>query len=105
MGDHEGTLKIDFDDFSMKTNLILKCFGGTFGTLKIDEKSFLNTLLGFTPYWDCKPADAIHADSPGVYTSDKIVNLKIINKIQSKTDDIDGSIVNGIQEPIILVVF
>ena len=52
MGDHERTLQIendDFDDFTMKTKLISTRFPGTIGTLRFDEKSFLNTLLGFTP--------------------------------------------------------
>ena len=34
MSDHEGTLQIEKDDISMKTKLILKRFGGTFGTLR-----------------------------------------------------------------------
>ena len=63
MGDHEGTLKIENNDISMKTKLILTRFGGSFGTL-----SLLKKLLGFTPFWDYKPTIAIHADSPGVYT-------------------------------------
>ena len=50
----------------MKTELILTRFGSTFGTLKFDEKSFFDTLLGFTPFWDYKPTNAFHADSPGV---------------------------------------
>ena len=50
LGDHEGTLKIEYDDITMKTKLILKRFGGTFGTLRFDEKSLFNTLSGFTPY-------------------------------------------------------
>ena len=50
MGDHEGTLKIEYDDTSMKTKLILTRFGGTFGTLRFDERSFFKTFLGFTPY-------------------------------------------------------
>ena len=70
MGDHEGTLKIEYDDISMKTKLILTRFGGTFGTLRFDQKSFNITLLVFTPYWDYKPSNAIHADRPGVNTSD-----------------------------------
>ena len=41
-----------------------------FGTLGFGEKSFFNTILGFTPHWDCKPGNAIHADSPDKYTSD-----------------------------------
>ena len=40
MGDHEGTLQIEFDDISVKTKLILTRFGGTFGTLRFIEKSF-----------------------------------------------------------------
>ena len=38
MGDHEGTLKIEYNDIHMKTKPILKRFGGTFGTLRLDEK-------------------------------------------------------------------
>ena len=32
MRDHEGTLKIEYDDLSMKTELVLTRFGGTFLT-------------------------------------------------------------------------
>ena len=92
MGDHKGTLQIEHDD--------IKGFGGTFGTLRFDEKSLFNTLLGFTSYWDYQPANAIYADSPGVYTSDKNLNLKTINKFQLKCDFIDGSIINGVQQPV-----
>ena len=46
MGDHEGTLKNE-NDISIKTKLILKKFGATFGTASFDEKSFFSTLLGF----------------------------------------------------------
>ena len=70
MDDHEGTIQIEFDNISMKLNLILTRFGVTFGTLRLD-KPFLYTLLDFTPFWDYKPTDSIHADSPGVYTSEK----------------------------------
>ena len=66
MGDHEGTLQIEYDDYTMKTEPILTRFSSTFGTLRFGEKSFLNTLLGFTPYWDYKPTNAVHADSLGV---------------------------------------
>ena len=52
----------------MKVKLIFTRFGMAFGLLKLDEKSFLS-LLEFTPYWDYKPTNAIHADFPGVYTS------------------------------------
>ena len=40
MDDHENTLQIEYDDFTMKTKLVLIRFGKTFGTLRFDEKSF-----------------------------------------------------------------
>jgi len=101
MGDHEGTLKIEYGDISMKTKFILTRCGATFGTLRFDERSFFNTLLGFTPYWFYKPTNASYSDSPGVYTSDKILNLNTIDKLHLKCDVIDGSVVNGIREPIL----
>ena len=79
MGGHEGTVRVVYDNNSIKTKLILKQFVGTLGTLRFDERSFIATFLGFTPYWDYKPTIAFHADNPVVYTSDKILNL-------SKTD-------------------
>ena len=93
LGDHEGTLQIEYDDLNKKVKLILTRFGETFGTLRFDEKSFFHTLLGFDPYWDYKP---------GVYTSNKIIlNLNTINKIHLKCDIIDGSIQDGLRQPIL----
>ena len=93
LGDHEGTLQIEYDDLNKKVKLILTRFGETFGTLRFDEKSFFHTLLGFEPYWDYKP---------GVYTSNKIIlNLYTINKIHLKCDCIDGSIQDGVRQPIL----
>ena len=93
LGDHEGTLQIEYDNLNKKTKLILTRFGDTFGTLRFDEKSFFHTLLGFTPYWDYKP---------GVYSSDKVIlNLNTINKIHLKCDCIDGSIQDGVRQPIL----
>ena len=56
-------------------------FGGTFGTLRFDDKTFLNTLLGFAPYWDYKPTNAFDAESPGVQSSEKVVDLNTMDKI------------------------
>ena len=101
-GDLEGTLKIEYDDLNKKTKPILTRFGMTFGTLRFDEHSFFNTLLGFDPYWDYKPTNAIHADSPGVYTNDKVfLNLNTIIKIHLNCDAIDGSFQNGVRQPIL----
>ena len=49
---------------------------------------------------DYKPTNAIHADSPSVYASEKILYLGTKNKIHLKCVVIDGSIINGIREPI-----
>ena len=102
LGDHEGTLQNEYDDLNKKVKIILTRFGSTFGTLRFDEKSFFHTILGFDPYWDYKPTNAIHADSPGVYTNDKLIlNLNTINKIHLKCDIIDGSVVDGVRQPIL----
>ena len=63
--------------------------------------NFFITLLGFTPYWDNRPTNAIHTDSTSVYTSENFFYLGTINKIHLKTDIIDGSIVNGSRQPLI----
>ena len=47
LGDHEGTLQIEYDDLNKKTKHILKRFGTTFGILRFDKKSFFLYLNGF----------------------------------------------------------
>ena len=61
--------------------------------IRFDEKSFFSNILGFTSGWDYK-----HYNE---YTSQKIVNLSITNKIHLKCDVIDGSVVNGLRQPIL----
>ena len=102
IGVHEGTLiHIEYDDLNKKLKLILTIFGSTFGMLRFDKKSFLHTLLGFDPYWDYK-ITGMFDDSPGVYTNDKIIlNLNTIDKIHLKCDAIDGSIQDGVRQPIL----
>ena len=101
MGEHEGTLRIDSDDISLKTKPNLTRFGGTFGTLRFDRKSFFNTILGFTTYWKYKPTNASHIDRRGVYTSEKVVNLVTINIIYLKCDVINGSLINGVRQALL----
>ena len=101
MGDHEGTLEIEFDDIRFKTKLILTRFGWSFGLLRFDERSFFITLLSFTQFWDHKSTNAVHADSPGVYTSDNISRLSTVDEIHLKCVVIDGSIQNGLRQPIL----
>ena len=66
-----------------------------------NEKPFLNTLLGFSAFWNYKPNNEISVDSHGVYTSEEILNLSAKNKIVLKCDVIDGSLVNGLRGPIL----
>ena len=101
MGDHEGTLQNECDDISKGTKLSLSRFGGTFGTLRFNGKSFSNTLLGFTPYWDKNPTNAIHADGPGAYVIEKFLNSSTKSKTQLKCDGLDGSVVNGSRQTIL----
>ena len=81
---------IRLDDITRKTKLVVRT--GIIA-IRFDEKSFFNTILGFTPGWDYK-----HYNQ---YLSQKIVNLNSTNKIHLKGDCIDGSVVNGIREPIL----
>ena len=94
---HNEVIEIEYNDVSMKTKTILKYkdsrenFG--LGALRFDKKSFFHTLLGHDPYFDYKV--------PGVYTSDKFLNLNTTNKIHLKCGCIDGSIQNGVRQPIL----
>ena len=83
-------IDIKHDDITMKTKMVVK--SGIIA-IRFDEKSFFNTILGFTPGWDYK-----HYNK---YTSQKIVNLGSTNKIHLKCDCIDGSVVNGLRQPIL----
>ena len=57
------------------------------------KNCFFTTMLGFTPGWDYK-----HYNK---YISQKIVNLSTTNKINLKTDCIDGSILSGNRQPVL----
>ena len=81
----------------MKTKIILKYYDSRenfgLGTLRFDKKSFSHTLLGHDPYFDYKV--------PGVYNSNKILNLNTTIKLHLKCDCIDGSIQDGAKQPIL----
>ena len=80
---------IEYDDINMKTKLDVKA-----GIIAIRfENSFFNTIPGFTPGWDYK-----HYNK---YISQKIVNLSNTKKIHLKCDVINGSVVNGLRQPIL----
>ena len=80
----------EYDDITMKTKLVVR--PGIIA-MRFDGKSFFNTILGFTSGWDYK-----HNNE---YNSQKFVNLKSTNKVHLKCDVIDGSVVNGLRQPIL----
>ena len=83
-------IDIDHNDITMKTEMVVK---SSIIAIRFDEKSFFSTILGFTPGWDYK-----HYNK---YISQKIVNLSNTNKIHLKCDAINGSVVNGLRQPIL----
>ena len=57
--------------------------------------------MGLKRFCDYKPTNAFHADSAGVFTIEKILNLGKTDKIHLECDCFDGSLANGIRQPII----
>ena len=74
----------------MKTKLVIR--SGIIAK-RFDEKSFFCNVLGFTSGWDYK-----HYNK---HISQKILNLGNTSKIHLKCDIIDGSVVNGLRQPLL----
>ena len=87
---YSNMIDIKYDDITMKTKLVAR--SGIIA-IRFDEKSFFSTVLGFNPGWDYK-----HYNKD---ISQKILNLGRSNKIHLKCDVIDGSVVNGLRQPIL----
>ena len=90
-------IDITIDDIRLKSNL------ETDQTLTFTERSFFYTILGFTQS-RAYPLDDIDSHCQiiaGSYKSEKPINIAGIDKIHLKCDCIQGSIVNGIREPIL----
>ena len=85
------------DDIRLKSNL------KTNQTLIFTERSFFYTVLGFTRSrsYPLDDVDGFYQLIAGSYKSDKPINITGIDKIHSKCDYIQGSIVNGIREPLL----
>ena len=90
-------VNITIDDIRLKSNL------KTNQTLIFTEKSFFYTSLGFTQSrsYPLDDIDGFYQIIAGSYKSDKPINITGIDKIHLKCDCIQGSIVNGIREPIL----
>ena len=90
-------VNIKIDDIRRKSNLKSN------QTIIFTEKSFFYTTLGFTrsPYYSRDDIDGFYQLIAGSYKSDRPINVTGIDKILLKCNSIQGSIVNGIREPIL----
>ena len=90
-------INITIDDIRLKSNLKIN------QTLIFTEKSFFYTILGFTQSrsYPLDDIDGFYQLIAGPYKSDRPINITGTDKIHLKCDCIQGSIVNGIREPIL----
>ena len=90
-------VNITIDDIRLKSNLKIN------QTLLFTEKSFFYTILGFTQSrsYPLDDIDGFYQIIAGLYKSDRPINITGIDKIHLKCNCIQGSIVNGIREPIL----
>ena len=90
-------INISIDERKYKTDLKIN------QTLIFTNKSFFYTILGFTQSHQgpLNDIEGFYQILPGSYKSDKPINITGIDKVHLKCDCIDGSIMNGIREPIL----
>ena len=90
-------ISVTIDERKYKTDLKIN------QTLIFTDKSFFYTILGFiqSHSYPVDDIDGFYQLIPGSYESDKPINITGIDKVHLKCDCIDGSIVNGIREPIL----
>ena len=90
-------VNITIDDIRLKSKLKIN------QTLLFTEKSFFYTILGFTQSrsYPLDDIDGFYQIIAGSYKSDRPINITGIDKIHLKCNCIQGSIVNGIREPIL----
>ena len=92
-------VKTDFtiNDISFKSNL------STIKTFRFTKKYFFYVILRFTQSHSgpLEDLDCYIQINPGTYKNDTHINLTSIDKVHLKFDCIQGSIFNGIREPIL----
>ena len=88
---------VSIDDIRLKSNLKIN------QTLIFTNKSFFYTKLGFTQSHQgpLNDIEGFYQILPGSYKSDRPINSTGIDKSHLKCNCIQGSIVNGIREPIL----
>ena len=72
-------------------------------TLIFTDKSFFYTILGFTQSqsYPLDDIDGFYQLIAGSYKSEKPINITSVDKVHLKCNCINGSIVNGVREPIL----
>ena len=90
-------INITIDDIRLKSNL------KTNQTLLFTKKSFFYTILGFTQSrsYPLEDIEGFYQLIPGLYKSDKRINITGIEKFHLKCDCIQGSIINSVRESIL----
>ena len=90
-------VSVTIDDVRLKSNL------KTNQTLIFTEKSFFYTILGFTQSrsYPLDDIDGFYQLIAGSYRSDRPINITGLDKIHLKCECSQGSIVNGVREPIL----
>ena len=90
-------INITIDDITLKSNLKIN------QTLIFTKKSFFYTILGFiqSRSYPLDDIDGFYQLIAGSYKSDRPTNITGIDKIHLNSDCIQGSIVNGVREPIL----
>ena len=90
-------VSITIDDIRLISNLKIN------QTLIFTNKSFFYTILGFTQSHQgpLNDIEGFYQILPGSYQSKQPISITGIDKVQLKCDCIQGSIVNGIREPIL----
>ena len=88
---------VTIDDIRLKSNLKIN------QTLLFTEKSFFYTILGFTQSqsYPLDDIEGFYQLIPELYKSNTPISITGIDKIHLKCDCIQGSIINGIREPIL----
>ena len=90
-------VNVTIDDVGLKSNLKIN------QTLIFTEKPFFNTILGFTRprSYPRDDIDGFYQLIEGSYKSDRPINITGFDKFHLKCDCVQGSIVDGIREPIL----
>ena len=90
-------VNITFDDVILKSNLT------TNKTIRFTKRSFFYVYLGFTQsrLGELGDIPGFIQLIPGSYKSDKQINITGIDRVRLKADCVQGSIVNGVREPIL----